>query len=126
MWSVVMTAKRYPPEPIGTIQPDQIYRTTLSQQIFGYGPQATRDKIRNGELPLPHPLSSSARTEAWTGQQILDHRANMKLLAEEKAKAELAADGTKKPQLQPPQLAAAQKIKKVKLRPPAKRQRETA
>lgn len=119
-----MTAKRYPPEPIGTIQPDQIYRVNLSPQIFGYGPQATRDKIRNGELPLPHPLSPSARTEAWTGQQILDHRARMKALAEEKAKAELATDGTKQPQ--PPQLAAAQKIKKLKLRPPAKRQRETA
>jgi hypothetical protein len=89
----------------------------LSQQIFGYGPQATRDKIRNGELPLPHPLSSSARTEAWTGQQILDHRKKMKLLAEEKAKAELAAAKDRPPTPQPAWLAP--KIKKQKLRPPA-------
>jgi hypothetical protein len=64
-----MTRRKIEVEPIGDIQPDRIYRTTLSSAIFGYGPQATRDKIRNGELPMPFPLSPTSRFEAWTGRQ---------------------------------------------------------
>ena len=82
-----MTKRKIEVEPIGDIQPDRIYRTTLSSAIFGYGPQATRNKIRNGELPMPFPLSPTSRFEAWTGRQIIEHRAQMQALAAEKAKA---------------------------------------
>jgi len=122
-----MTRKRRTVELIEEIRPDRVYRTTLSEELFGYGPQAAREKARNGELPLSFPLSPSSRFEVWTGQQVLDHRARMKELAEEKAKAEFAAAKDQPPKPQPAGLAAAQKIKKVKLRPPAKlRQRESA
>ena len=66
---------------IEDIKPDQIYRTTMSQELFCLGPQATADKIKSGELPPPFPLSESSRARAWTGQQILDHRVKMRELA---------------------------------------------
>jgi hypothetical protein len=91
------------------IQPDRIYKTTLSQEIFGYGPQRTNDLIKKDKLPKPSPLSPGARFKAWTGQQILDHRSKM---------LELAA-AEKPPSPQPPQFAKANAAKqKVKLRPP--------
>jgi len=105
---------------LGEIDPAGTYRTTLSEELFGLGPQARADKEKIGELPPSFPLSPSSRFKAWTGQQVLDHRARMKELAEEKAKAELAAAKDRPPTPQPKQLAAAQKIKKLKLRPPAK------
>jgi hypothetical protein len=100
-----MTRRKIEVELTGGIQPVQIYRTTLSSTIFGYGPQATRDKIRNGELPMPFPLSPTSRFEAWTGRQIIEHRAQMQALATEKAKA--IAD-RKRPRLQPPALQKMQ------------------
>jgi hypothetical protein len=79
-----MTRKRITVETIGEIQPDVLYRTTLSPFIFGYGPQMTHDKIIAGELPKPIPLSETSRFSAWTGQQILDHRKKMRELAEKR------------------------------------------
>ena len=101
----LLMTKRKVAESIGEIQSDRIYRTTLSPAIFGYGPQATRDKIRNGELPMPFPLSPTSRFEAWTGAQILEHRARMRALAEAKAKA--IAEANKLPRSQPSALAEA-------------------
>jgi hypothetical protein len=103
-----MTRRKLEVELIGDIQPDQIYRTTLSSIIFGYGPQATRDKIRNGDLPMPFPLSPTSRFEAWTGRQIIEHRAQMQALAAEKVKA--IADN-KRPRPQP------RALRKMKRRP---------
>jgi hypothetical protein len=100
-------------ELIGSIQPDVFYRTNLSPQIFGYGPEATRAKIRSGELPMP--LSASSRFEAWTGQQILKHREDMLKIAVEKSKVE------RPKQEQPKGLAEHQRVKKQKLQPPAPR-----
>ena len=93
-----MTKRKIEAELNGDIQRDRIYRTTLSSAIFGYGPQATRDKIRNGELPMPFPLSPTSRFEAWTGSQIIEHRAQMQALAAEKAKA---VTDNKRPRPQP-------------------------
>lgn len=122
-----MTARKNKVELIGNIKPDQIYRTTLSPAIFGLGPQATVDKVKSGELPPSFPLSASSRFRAWTGQQILDHRAEMQKLATEEAARAAAVAKDQPPNSQPAGLAAAQKIKKQKLRPPAKqRQRESA
>jgi hypothetical protein len=44
-----MTRKKVSVELIGEILPDQIYRTTLSPAIFGYGKQRTDDLVRTGE-----------------------------------------------------------------------------
>jgi hypothetical protein len=98
---------------LGAIDPAGSYRTTLSEEIFGLGPQRIIDKEKSGELPPSSPLTPSSRFRAWTGQQILDHRAKMQALVSP-------------PRPQPKQFAAAQKIKKQKLRPPAKHQRESA
>jgi hypothetical protein len=105
-----MTRKKVSVELIGEILPDQIYRTTLSPAIFGYGKQRTDDLVRTGELPTPFPLSPSSRFKAWTGEQIIAHRARMREIAAAQLKAE------RPPQPQP--LALQPKIKKLKLRPP--------
>ena len=99
-------------ESIGEILLDRIYRTTLAAMIFGYAPQRARDLEKSGQLPPSFPLSPSSKFRAWTGQQILDHRAEMRKLAEQKAKAERE----RSPQPQP--AALQPKIKKLKLRPP--------
>jgi hypothetical protein len=110
---------------IGDIQPGQSYRTTLSPVIFGVGWQSMKDKIKAGELPTPFRLSPSSRFEAWTGQQIIDHREKMQKIAVAELEAERAATAAVQPQ--PKALADAVKIRKQKLRPPAKsQQREHA
>jgi hypothetical protein len=40
----------------------------------------------NGGLPMPFPLSPTSRFRAWTGRQIIEHRAQMRALAAERAK----------------------------------------
>ena len=103
-------------EMLDQIQPDRIYRTNLSPQIFGYGPERTRDLIAAGELPAPFPLTPSSKYSAWTGKQILEHRARVQKIGE--AKVEAARAATK--QSPPDKL---RKIKKLKLKKPAKRGR---
>jgi hypothetical protein len=100
------------------IRPDQFYRTTLSPAIFGIGWQATRNKVKARELPIPFGDPSG-----WTGRQILEHRAKMQVLAEQKAVTDAARpkqaqpDGFKnKPR--PP--VSAPKVKKLKLRTAAR------
>jgi hypothetical protein len=104
--------KSAPMEMIEDIKPDRLYRTTLSNQIFGYGQQRTKDLIDAGELPLPFPLSPSSRYRGWLGAQIIEHRARMRELAA----ANLEIERTRAPQQQP--LALQPKIKKLKLRSP--------
>jgi hypothetical protein len=107
------TRKRQRVEMIYDIQPEQIYRTNRSEELFGFGPQVTAEKIKKHELPTPFPLSASSIFKAWTGQQILDHRAAMRKLADQKAEA----DKLRSKQEQP--LALRGKVKKQKLRKPA-------
>jgi len=99
-------------ESIGGIRADQIYRTNLAPTIFGYGVERARTLEKSGQLPPSFPLSASSKYRAWTGQQILDHRADMRELAEANAKALRE----RSPQAQP--AALQPKIKKQKLRPP--------
>jgi hypothetical protein len=112
-------AKKEKLVPIGPIDPSHVYRTSLSVELFGVGPQRIRDLIRLKRLPTPMQLAGSATAQAWTGQQILDHRAMMQKLADDKLKADLAMG----PRDQPDALVGARKktnkIKKTKLRPPA-------
>jgi hypothetical protein len=110
------------PNDVGKIDPDGRYRTSLCVAIFGYGPARTRQKIEAGELPMPSPLSASSRVEAWSGTQILEHRAKMEKLAVARLEAKREAErlrveqGIKRPQ--PPELVGKRHIKKLKLRPP--------
>jgi hypothetical protein len=103
-----MTRRKREIPILGAINPDQLYRTTLSVAIFNLGWQATKNKIKGGELPRPSPIFEGSKYEAWTGQQILDHRRDMRALAEQKA----AIDAARPKQSQP----AAFKRKKLKLR----------
>jgi len=112
-------AKKEKLVPIGPIDPSHVYRTNLSVELFGIGPQRVRDLIRLKRLPTPMQLAGSATAQAWTGQQILDHREKMQKLADEKLESDLARG----PRDQPDALVGARKktnkIKKIKLRPPA-------
>jgi hypothetical protein len=109
-----MTAKRKDAQLIGDIEPDRIYRITQSAALFGYGPQRTIDLIKSGNLPAPYPLSASSRFRAWTGAQIIAHRAKMKEIATLQLQAERARPVQPQPQNLRP------KVKKQKLRPPSK------
>jgi hypothetical protein len=95
---------------IGEIDPGRFYRVTMSPAIFNLGVQATKNKIKDDKLPRPSPLNEDSHIYGWTGQQILDHRAKMQALAEEKA----AIDAVRPKQDQPE--ALKKKTKKMKLR----------
>ena len=102
-----MTKPKNISDQIGEILPDQIYRVSLSPAIFGYGSESTKAKIRSGELPPPFPLSPSSRFEAWTGRQILDHRARMSTLAAQRIEAERVEAASAAKRSQPEPLARA-------------------
>ena len=118
-----MTRPKAAVQLLGDINPSQIYPTTQSPAIFGLGWQATKDKIRSGALPRPSPLAPGSNREGWYGHQILEHRAQMQALAEQKA----VTDAARPKQEQPPgfkrmaKVAPAPKVKKVKLRTAARR-----
>ena len=99
-------AKTHERTLIGDIVPSHIYRSDMGEEIFGFGPEMQREKIRKGELPKPAPLSESSRIGFWTGAQILKHRAEMAKLA-----------GLKTSERKTLKVA---KTKKIKLQPPAK------
>src|ERR1035441_2010476 len=97
--SFIMTRKRHAGrQRLGEIDPAGIYRTTLSEELFGVGQQATKDKEKTGELLPSFPLSASSRFRAWTGQQILDHLAKMQKLAAEQLEVKRAAADQPLPQ----------------------------
>jgi hypothetical protein len=108
----VTAASKVSDKLIADIKPSGLYRVRLAPKIFGLGIEATREKIKSGELPTPIPLSASSRARAWTGVQILEHRAAMAALAEAKKASPAPA----------PQPAALHgRIKKRKLTPPSQR-----
>jgi hypothetical protein len=104
-----MTRPKAAVQLIGDINPSQIYPTTQSPAIFGLGWQATRNKIRAGQLPRPSPLTPGSNREGWFGSQILHHRADMQALADKKAVTNAARPKQKQP------AGFKRKIKKVKL-----------
>ena len=105
-----MTRPKAAIQLIGDINPAQVYPTTQAPAIFGLGWQATRDKIKAGQLPRPSPLTPGSNREGWFGSQILEHRRKMQALAEEKA----VADSVRPKQPQP--AGFKRKVKKLKLR----------
>ena len=83
---------------------------------FGYEQAAIDILEKKKLLPLSFQLSEGGRARAWTGGQILDHRAEM----QKRAEAELAAAKDQPPMPQPKALVNVRKVKKVKLRRPIK------
>jgi hypothetical protein len=104
-----MTRPKAAVQLIGDINPSQIYPTTQGPAIWGLGWQATKNKVKAGQLPRPSPLTPGSNREGWLGQQILDHRRDMHALAEQKA----VTDAARPKQSQP--AALRKKVKKTKL-----------
>jgi aminoglycoside phosphotransferase (APT) family kinase protein len=118
------------PTPLSELRRDEIVRKKFGPFYFGYQQAAIDALEKKKKLPLSFPLSEGGRARAWRGGQIIDHIAEMQKLAAAELAAEEAARAAavakdQPPTPQPAGLAAAQKIKKVKLRP-KRRQREPA
>lgn len=67
------------------LDPHQIVRRCDGTKYFGFKHSALELKIRDGEIPLPIPLSEKGRATGWTGQQIIDHHARMMRIAADHA-----------------------------------------
>jgi hypothetical protein len=104
-----MTRPKAAVQLIGDINPSQIYPTTQAPAIFGLGWQATKNKVKAGQLPRPSPLTPGSNREGWFGSQILEHRSRMQTLAAEKA-----ATNAMRPK-QPQPAGLKRKVKKTKL-----------
>jgi hypothetical protein len=102
------------PVELSELRRDQIVRKKYGPFYFGYEQAAIDALEKKKKLPLSFPLSEGGRARAWTGAQILDHRADM----QKRAEAELAAAKDQPPMPQPKALADVHKVKKVKLRRP--------
>jgi hypothetical protein len=112
------------PVELSQLRRDQIIRKKYGPFYFGYEQAAIAALEKKKKLPLSFLLSEGGRARAWTGAQILDHRAEM----QKRAEAELAAAKDQPPMPQPKALVAA-KTKKLKLRAPGaakQRRRESA
>jgi hypothetical protein len=107
--------KKFEPTPLAELQRNQIVRKNLGPFYFGYSASAIDLLVKQKKLTPPFALSEGGKAMGWTGGQIIDHH------------AERQAAVAKLPQQQNAGLAAyhKKKIKKLKLRPPAK-QRESA
>jgi hypothetical protein len=102
------------PVELSELRRDQVIRKKWGWFYFGYE-QARIDALeKQKKLPRSFPLSEGGRARAWTGAQILDHRAEM----QKRAEAELAAAKDQPPMPQPEALVKAN-VKKVKLRRPS-------
>jgi hypothetical protein len=115
-----MTKKFEMPTPLSELSRNQIVRKKFGPFYFGYQTSGIENLMEAGLLPRAFALSEGGRAQGWTGGQILDHHAAMQVLATEQAARDTAAAKHQPPNPQPHQLAAAQKIKKVKLRPAVK------
>lgn len=99
--------------------PLEIVRFVDGPKVFGLKPSALKAKIDAGEIEAPIPLTKSGRALGWTRATVMKHHADMAALRDKRAKE--APPKEKKEQ--PKALAAVQRIKKTKLRPPVADQR---
>jgi predicted DNA-binding transcriptional regulator AlpA len=67
------------------LHPNQIVRLNEGKKYFGYGPSQLPEKIKNGEVPAPIPLSPSGRAKGWVGSQIIEHQARLLAAAKRKS-----------------------------------------
>jgi hypothetical protein len=89
------------------LDPCQFYRWSEGWKYFGYKSTQLDQKIKDGEIPAPIPLSDSGRASGWTGQMIIDHQRELLIKADArrakadarraKADAERAAKSKHKP-----------------------------
>ena len=56
------------------LSPNEVVRFCEGEKYFGYKPTALREKIEEGEIPAPIPLSDTGRALGWFGHQIIDHQ----------------------------------------------------
>jgi hypothetical protein len=102
-----------PREPL---DPNRIFRECDARDLFGFGNTQLKEKIKNGDVPAPHLLSSPpSRARGWWGWEINDWQKKV-----ETQQQQWAADAknfyvptppnNKKP-MKPP-------VKKVKLKRP--------
>jgi hypothetical protein len=118
-----MTRPKAAVQLIGDINPAQVYPTTQAPAIFGLGWQATKNKVKAGQLPRPSPLTPGSNREGWLGSQILEHREKMQALAEAKAVTDAARPKQSQPagfKKKPRPPVTAPKVKKIKLRAPSR------
>jgi hypothetical protein len=91
----------------------EIIRWADGPKVFGLGLSRLREKIIQGLIPQPIPLTADGRALGWTRQMIREHHEAMARLAAERAK----------PQPEPAGLREARTIRKEKLTPPSKNRR---
>jgi hypothetical protein len=83
-------AIKMPREPL---DPNRIFRECDARDLFGFGNTQLKEKIKNGDIPAPHLLSSPpSRARGWWGWQINEWAAHV-----EKQQAEWAAAVTNEP-----------------------------
>lgn len=68
------------------LPPNKLIRMCDGEEVWGLGQSAIKEKVEDGELPAPFPLSDTGRALAWYGWQVNAHRRRMM----DKAKVELA------------------------------------
>lgn len=84
-------AKAAGPEQPQPLDPEAIYRfpEVVRRRLFGYRPTQLYEKIKDGLIPPPFPLSDDGRAVGWFGKTIIKYHEERQAAAELKA-AELA------------------------------------
>jgi hypothetical protein len=73
------------------LDPNQIFRPREAAKYFGYKHTQLAEKIKNGEIDPPIPLSDSGRAVGFTGRQIIEHH-RRRLAAATKRRSRAAAE----------------------------------
>jgi predicted DNA-binding transcriptional regulator AlpA len=72
------------------LDPNQIIRKSEGRKYFGFKHSQLDEKIKDGSIPAPFPLSENGRAVGWLGRQIIAH--HQKRLAAAKRREAAAAD----------------------------------
>jgi predicted DNA-binding transcriptional regulator AlpA len=71
------------------LDPNQIVRLSQGPKYFGYKHTQQDEKIKDGTLPPPFPLSENGRARGWLGRQIIEHhRRRLAAAAKQRRRAE--------------------------------------
>jgi predicted DNA-binding transcriptional regulator AlpA len=55
------------------LDPNQIIRKSEGRKYFGFKHSQLDEKIKDGSIPAPFPLSENGRAVGWLGRQIIAH-----------------------------------------------------
>jgi hypothetical protein len=80
-----MRQRQRHPLTFETIVPGHLYRRYEGPRLFGFSKQHIGKLIRLGKIAKPRKLTPGGRASGWTGQQIIDTRADLGLDAVELA-----------------------------------------